>query len=143
MSERTDIEYVLRGKTLNVYMYVLRHKQARGISEVQHALGFSSPSIAAHHLEKLVRLGVVTKDEFGSYVLEKKIDASILQGFINIGGVILPRFSFYAGFFLVMSVAYVLFNLSYLDFFALVGTVGAVVVFFYEAWRSWTRRPFR
>src|SRR6266571_7462148 len=102
LSGRNDPEYVLRGKTLKVYLYLLRHKQARGVSEVQHALGFSSPSIAVHHLDKLLRLGVVSKDEFGSYILERKIDSSILQGFVNIGSLILPRFAFYAGFFLVI-----------------------------------------
>ncbi len=55
LSGRNDPEYVLRGKTLKVYLYLLRHKQARGVSEVQHALGFSSPSIAVHHLDKLLR----------------------------------------------------------------------------------------
>ena len=143
LSEKVDPEYVLRGKTLRVYLYFLKHKEARGISEVQHALGFSSPSIAVHHLEKVLRLGVVSKDEFGRYILEKKIDVSILQGFVNIGSVVLPRFALYAGFFLVIAIAYVIFNLNYLDFFAIVGTIGAVAVFLYESWRSWRRRPFQ
>lgn len=142
-SERNDPEYILRGKTLKVYMHLLRHKQAKGISEVQHALGFSSPSIAVHHLEKLLRLGVLSKDEFGNYNLEKKIDVSLLQGFINVGSLVLPRFAFYAGFFLVISIAYVILNLGYLDFFALIGTFGALGVFLYEAWRSWRKRPFQ
>jgi hypothetical protein len=141
--KRIDPDYALRGKTLAVYLYFLRYKHARGISEVQHAFGFSSPSIAAHHLEKLLRLGVVTKDEFGSYNLEKKVDVGILQGFVNIGSLILPRFAFYAGFFLVISVSYILLNLHYLDFFALVGTIGAVAVFLYESWRSWRGKPFQ
>ena len=143
LTERNDPDFVLRGKTLQVYLYILKHKEARGISEVQHALAFSSPSIAVHHLEKLLRLGVVSKDEYGKYNLEKKIDVSVLQGFVNIGSVFLPRFAFYAGFFLVVAIAYVIFNINHLDFLAVVGTVGAVAVFFYESWRSWRRRPFQ
>jgi hypothetical protein len=142
-TERNDAEYALRGKTLAVYMYMIRRKEAEGISEVQHALGFSSPSIAAHHLDKLLRLGVVSKDEFGRYHLERKIDVSVLQAFVSVGSLFLPRFAFYAGFFLIISIAYILFNINYLDFFAVVGTVGAVVVFFYESWRSWRKKPFQ
>lgn len=141
--ERSDPEYILRGNTLRVYLYLVKHEHARGVSEVQHSLGFSSPSIAAHHLEKLLRLGVVTKDEFGAYNLEKKIDVSILQGFVKVGSLLLPRFAFYAGFFLVITIGYLIFNLSYLDFFALVGTIGSVAVFFYESWRSWSKRAFQ
>jgi len=141
--ERNDLEFALRGKTLSVYLYLLKHKQAEGISEVQHALGFSSPSIALHHLEKLLKLGVVTKDEYGRYNLEKKVDVSILQGFFSIGSVILPRFAFYAGFFLVISIAYLVLNLNNLDFLATVAMMGTVAVFFYESWRSWRRRPFQ
>jgi len=88
-------------------------------------------------------LGVISKDEFGRYYLEKKIDVSILPGFVNVGSVFLPRFAFYAGFFLVIAVAYVILNLNYLDFFAMVGTIGSVVVFLYESWRCWRRSPFQ
>ncbi len=142
-SERDDPEYILRGKTLRVYLYLLRRKQVRGISEVQHALGFSSPSIAVHHLEKLLRLGVVMKDEFGQYKLEKKIDVNVLQGFVSMGSIILPRLAFYAGFFLVVAIAYLIVNLDYLDLLAVVGTVGAAAVFCYESWRSWRKKPFQ
>jgi len=140
--EKTDPEFVLKGKTLKVYLYFLRHKEAPGISEVQHALGFSSPSVASHHLEKLIRLKVVAKDEFGRFLLEKKIDISVLQGFANISGVLLPRFSFYAGFFLVISISYVVLNLRQLNLLALIGTVGSFMIFSYESWRSWKNRPF-
>jgi hypothetical protein len=142
-ARRVDPEYLMRGKTLAVYIYFLRRKEASGISEVQHALGFSSPSIAAHHLEKLQGMGVLSKDQFGRFILEKKIDVSILQGFVSIGSAVLPRFAFYAGFFIVIAIAYLILNLNYLDSLSLIGTVGAAVVFVYESWRSWSRRPFQ
>jgi len=116
---KVDPEYVLRGKTLRVYLYFLKNKEARRISQVQRALGFSSPNIAVHHLEKLLRLGVVSKDEFGRYKLKKKVDVTITQGLVNIGSVVLPRFAFYGGFFLVIAIAYMIFNLNYLDFLQL------------------------
>jgi len=133
---------VLKGKTLAVYVHFLKRKEAAGISELQHALGFSSPSVASHHLEKLVRLGVLSKDAFGRFTLERKVDIAVLQGFADLGGRFVPRFVFYAGFFLVIAIAYILLNLYFLSILALVGTVGAVAVFCYESLRAWKRRPF-
>jgi len=87
MSEasREQVEYALRGKTLTVYLYLLRHGKAIGVREIQKALGFSSPSVAFHHLDKLVELGVVEKDQYERYVLAKKVDTGILHSFVSIG----------------------------------------------------------
>ena len=56
-SDRERIEYELRGKTLKVYLYILRQGKAVGVREVQRELGLSSPSVAFHHIEKLKTLG--------------------------------------------------------------------------------------
>ncbi|MGH2637757.1 MAG: ArsR family transcriptional regulator, partial [Rhabdochlamydiaceae bacterium] len=104
MENNDDPEFVLKGKTLDIYLYLLRHKDSAGISEIQKALGFSSPSIASHHLEKLVKLGVASKDaELGKFALVRKVDIRVLQGFVNVGTLILPRFAFYASLFLVIA----------------------------------------
>ena len=94
-----DPEFALKGKTLDVYLYLLRHKEAAGIREIQNVLGLSSPSVAIHHLEKLVKLRVASKDELGRFSLEDKVDVSVLQGFTNIGTFVFPRFSFYSVIF--------------------------------------------
>ena len=142
MAEREKIEYELRGKTLKVYMYMLRQGKPVGVREVQRELGFSSPSVAFHHMEKLVRLGVIEQDQLGDYVITKKVDPGIMQAFVNVGRFSLPRVGFYAVFFTTIAVAYFLSNLSSLDIYALIGTVGAAAVFWYELARVWRRRPF-
>ncbi len=138
------LDYELRGKTLTVYLYLLKHGKAAGVREVQKGLGFSSPSVAFHHLDKLVSLGVVEKDEYDRYVLAKKVSTGVLQSFVSIAGFTLPRLGFYAAFFTTIAAAYVLFNAQRgtLDLYALIGTVGGAAVFWYEALRSWGRRPF-
>ncbi len=138
------LDYELRGKTLTVYLYLLKHGKAAGVREIQKGLGFSSPSVAFHHLDKLVGLGVVEKDEYDRYVLAKKVSTGVLQSFVSIGGFTLPRLGFYAAFFTTIAAAYVLFNAprGTLDLYALIGTVGGAAVFWYEALRSWGRRPF-
>jgi hypothetical protein len=141
-SDRDKVDYELRGKTLTVYLYLLKHGKAVGVREIQKELGFSSPSVAFHHLDKLVDLGVVEKDEYERYVLARKVDTGILHSFISIGGFTLPRLGFYAAFFTTIAVAYLLLNHSSLDLYALIGTVGGAAIFWYEAWRVWRRKPF-
>ena len=141
-SSREKVEYALRGKTLTVYLYLLKHGRAMGVREIQKALGFSSPSVAFHHLDKLVELGVVEKDEYERYVLAHKVDTGILHSFVSIGGLTLPRLGFYAAFFTTIATAYVLINRASPDLYALIGTVGGAAIFWYEAWRVWRRKPF-
>jgi predicted DNA-binding transcriptional regulator len=142
MSEREKIEYELRGKTLKIYLYMLKQNRPVGVREVQRDLQLSSPSVAFHHIEKMVRLGVVEQDQLGNYVIAKKVDPCILQAFVNVGKFSLPRVGFYAVFFSTIAAAYVLSNLRFLDAYALVATLGGAAVFWYELFRIWRRRPF-
>ena len=142
MTEREKIEYELRGKTLKIYLYMLKQGKPVGVREVQRDLGLSSPSVAYHHIEKMVRLGVVEQDQLGDYVIAKKVDPGVMQAFVNVGKFSLPRVGFYAVFFSTIAAAYVLSNLSFLDLYALIGTVGASVAFWYELVRIWSRRPY-
>jgi len=136
------IEYELRGKTLKVYLYLLRQGKPVGVREVQRSLGFSSPSVAFHHIEKLTRLGVIEQDKLGDYVIGKKVDPGILQAFVNVGRFSLPRLGFYAVFFTTVAVAYLVANIDSLDLYAVVGTVGGAAAFWFEAVRIWRRKPF-
>jgi len=142
MAEMDKIEYGLRGKTLKVYMYMLKQGKPVGVREVQRELGLSSPSVAFHHLEKLMRLKVVEQDQMDNYVIVKKVDPGILQAFVNVGRFSLPRVGFYAVFFSTVAIAYLLSNLGGLDAYALVGTLGASAIFWYELVRIWRRKPF-
>jgi len=54
LSEDEVIAAELKGKTLLVYMYLLRSTEPTvGVREVQRSLGFSSPSVSSYHLNKL------------------------------------------------------------------------------------------
>ncbi len=139
--DRDRVEYELRGKTLKVYAHLLR-VDSSGVREIQRELGFSSPSIALHHLEKLERLGVVGKDNVGRYFIARKVDVGILSAFVSIGRLTLPRLGFYAAFFTTIAIAYMLESGTSANLYAVVGTVGGVIVFWYEAWRAWRKKPF-
>ena len=140
--DRAKVDYELRGKTLKVYLYLLKYGKAAGVREVQKELGFSSPSVAFHHLDKLLNLGVVEKDSYERYVLARKVDTGILNSFVSFAGITLPRLGFYAAFFTTVGAAYIVLNRGALDIYALVSVVGGSAVFWYEAWRVWRRKPF-
>lgn len=125
-----------------VYLYLLKNKTPSGVREVQRRLGFSSPSVAFHHLEKLVELGIVSKNESGEYQVAKQVDSGILHAFLNVAGFTLPRLSFYAVFFSSISIAYLFLHLGVLDPLAILGTAGSSLCFWYETIRTWRRSPF-
>ncbi|MEM2428761.1 MAG: ArsR family transcriptional regulator [Candidatus Bathyarchaeia archaeon] len=135
------IEYALKGKTLQVYMYLLRSRRGVGVREVQRALRFSSPSLAFHHLDKLEALGLVGKDAYGRYVVTRKVDVGVLSLFVNVLGYALPRYLFYASFFTTI-VVYQLLTMSTLNLMALTVALIAATILWFETFRIWRKRPF-
>ena len=103
-----DLESKLQGKTLQVYWFLLKERGGPvGVRRVQRSLGFSSPSVAAYHLEKLVDLGLVEKLH-GDYVLKKGVKVGAMANFILLGRFLLPRHLFYAVFFTSMLITYLI-----------------------------------
>jgi hypothetical protein len=142
----TELEYALRGKAWRVYWLLLKEGKPVGVREVQRALHFSSPSIAFHHLEQLRELGLVQKQEIGGhYSLVGEVKIGVLRHYVKLGKLLFPRYFFYALFTTMFYILYltILFsgftqdNLFILSFGAIV-----CAIFWYEAYRVWTMRPF-
>jgi DNA-binding transcriptional ArsR family regulator len=134
------IESQLKGTTLRVYWEVFKSPRPLGVREVQRLIRFSSPSTALYHLEKLRELGVARKDEHGRYQAVEEIRPSQFRMFLRIGRIILPRFVFYAVFFVAAVVIYVSQSLlvrSEINVMALVFGSSAALVCVYEAVRIW------
>lgn len=140
------LESELKGKTLLVYWYLMQQPtHTVGVREVQRALGFSSPSIAVHHLEKLQDLGLIEKRGTGEYVLEEEVKVGILRFFMHMGRFLVPRYLFYSVLFSTMLSAYfVLCFYSQIvpSFYALAFGFVGVVIFWVETFRLWRARPF-
>ncbi|MEN2974505.1 MAG: hypothetical protein ABDH32_02870 [Candidatus Caldarchaeales archaeon] len=134
--------YDLRGKTLRVYLLLLKKGKPLGVREVQRELGFSSPSIAHHHLEKLKDMKIVVKDELGRYSASEKVDVGILKMFIIVGGRFFPRFFFYAVFFTSLTLLYILNNYADLDIYALTFSVVSTIVTWYETVKVWRHKEW-
>ena len=143
-SDEEIIAAELKGKTLLVYMYLLRNSNSSvGVREVQRAIGFSSPSVSSYHLNKLQELSLV-ESERGEYRLIKQVKIGVLRQFIQFGGIMLPRFLFYAVLVTSMLATFILqvpyeasrFYISSI----LLGLIPAVVLW-YETLRIWRDRP--
>jgi len=140
-SKKPSIEDQLKGKTLQVYMYMIKKKEPVGVREVQRDLGFSSPSVGNYHIEKLVELALVSQDEYGRYYVVQKVHVGVLQAFVNIGGLTVPRMSFFAAFFTTMLIAYVVLNLENLNVYAIGFAVAGTIAFWFETIRVWIKKP--
>ena len=140
------IESELKGKTLLVYMYILRADQPSvGVREVQRALNFSSPSVSAYHLNKLKDLGLVDSIR-GDYNLVREVKVGVLRQFVTLGGIMLPRFLFYAVLVTTMLVTYI-YQFPYEPRLArqyitslILGGVPAIILW-YETIRIWREKP--
>ena len=144
-SDKEDIgrvERELKGKTLQVYVYMLKKKEAVGVREIQRDLNFSSPSVANYHIEKLVGLNLVSQDEYGRYYMTQKAQISVLESFVNVGGRTIPRMSFFAAFFTTLLIAYVILNLHSLNIHAVGFAIAGAAAFWFETVRVWRRRLF-
>ena len=146
ISNLAIIESRLKGKTLQVYWYLLRSSNhSSGVREIQRSLHFSSPSIAVHHLAKLQDLGLVEKKGTGEYVLVEKVKVGILRLFANVGRFMVPRYLFYSVWLSTMVAAYlVLYGMTggTHNFYALLfGFLGSLILWI-ETIKLWREKPF-
>jgi hypothetical protein len=135
----------LKGKTLLVYWYLVQQPDHTvGIREVQRSLGFSSPSIAVHHLEKLHDLGLIQKKPTGEYVLEEEVKVGILRFFMHMGRFIVPRYLFYSILFSTMLATYLVvcvIGQIFPSLYALTFGLAASIFFWFETVRLWRAKP--
>jgi len=145
-SDLAVIESALKGKTLLVYWYLLRAPSSSvGVREVQRALGFSSPSVAAHHLDKLLSLGLVDKSGTGEYFLVQEVKVGTLRFFTKLGRFLVPRYLFYSVWFSTMLIVYLALygqSGSIHNVVAIIFGLAACFVLWFETLRLWREKPF-
>ena len=136
------IDPELRGNTLRVYWHMLTNNESVGVREIQRALNMSSPSVASHHLTKLVNLDLVEQLSDNTYKVKQVVKVGVLRNFIGFRGRFLPRYAFVAMFFTSYTLAYfVLISFSppniYDRYIALaIGVIGALFAW-WESFRLW------
>ncbi len=142
---REAVKELLKGKTMSVYALLLT-KGAMGVREVSRTLGFSSPSLALHHLTKLVDNDLVVKDPHGEYSVNRTVWVGSMSLFVKLGRRLLPRFLFLATLFSAMLVVYIAFFMSWpLDgkdiMFISISLVATLLVI-NETRKTWLLGPF-
>ncbi len=138
-------ESELKGTTLRIYWQVFRAGKPVGVREAQRAVGLASPSTALYHLDKLREIGVIRKDEYGQYEIVEDVKVGIVKNFFRIGKIVLPRYLFYAVFFLTAVIAYLTqsaLSQTPPNPMALILGVSAVITSWYELSRVWRDRLF-
>ncbi len=139
---------VLKGKTLQVYWYMLRHPAPHTAREIQRGVNLSSPSLSLHHLERLRSVGLVEKDVHGQYTVRRDVRVGVLKLFVGRGRLMVPRYIFYATFY--SSVTAALSTAMYLtgrfnDSFSLTLIMllfSVCLVLWIETVRIWREQPF-
>ena len=138
------IESELKGKTLLVYMHILKSKESSvGVRAVQRALGFSSPSVSSYHLNKLKDLGLVESIR-GDYSLIREVRVGVLKQFVSVGGVLLPRYLFYAVLVTTMLATFLFQNpfiLTEMYITTVIFGLVPLVILWYETYRLWRDKP--
>ena len=141
-----QIESELKGKTLLVYWHMLKTPTSKtGVREIQRTLGFSSPSVASHHLEKLISLGLVDKTMTGEYFLTQEVKVGLLKFFTRLGKFLIPRYLFYSVWFSTMLIIYLVFyghTGSIHNIVAIIFGSAASVILWFETLRLWRAKPF-
>jgi len=143
-----QIESELKGKTLQIYWYMLRSPGSHvGVREIQRSLRLSSPSVAAHHLDKLVSLGLVDKSRIGEYFITQEVKVGMLRFFTRLGRFLIPRYLFYSVWFTTMLMVYVTLYWRFQDgsihnIVAIIFGVSASLVLWLETVRLWRQKPF-
>lgn len=129
----------LTGRSAEVYYYLLTRQSPVGVRELQRAMGFSSPSGVAHHLEKLVESGLVERTEEGKYAVKRTVEVGSLRNFFLVRGRVVPRQVFYLVFFSFWLVEYLEYTGLRVDPVALLALLAAAAAFGYETIRTWKK----
>jgi len=139
-----DVRSKLKGTTLRVYWHLLRSGEPTTMRRLQRDLGFSSPSVASYHLEKLMDIDLVKKNVRGNYELKKTVSLEATSSFVRISHLMIPRYVFYTTFFLTLLIVFIVgyaSSLSLQGVFALVFGVSGFIITGYETWRQWRLKP--
>jgi predicted DNA-binding transcriptional regulator len=145
IDEPSEIDVQLRGNTLIVYWYMVRSNRPLGAREIQRAVGLSSSSLALHHLNKLIELELVGKDEYGGYVITRRVNPGLLGFFVGTGRLLIPRFVLYAFFYTGLLVSCLLVFFTHLDAVVitlLVSLMVSTLIFWFETAKMWKSQPY-
>ena len=87
----------LQGRTLKVYLYVVKEHRPVSVRDVMRGVSLSSPSVAYRHLQKLENMGLLMKSKHGNYIKKEKV---AVRGYAWVGKRLIPNPLVYSLIFL-------------------------------------------
>ena len=141
-----EVEDLLRGKTLQIYWYLLTHGNS-GIREIQKELKIPSPSTVSYHINKLVQAElVIQSEETGKYLVKSEVKNGIMGLYVKIGRRMIPRMLLYLSFFSIgslISLFIILFkgSVTPVEFLFLLFSLSAAGIFIFETYKIWNMKP--
>ncbi len=147
VAKEIDLETIakeMKGNTLIIYWFMLRTNEPHSAREIQRRTGVSSSSLALHHLNKLIDLGLVAKDQHGEYLIARKVSPGLLSFFLGTGSAFIPRFVFYAVLSTGLLLSSLYMFLSHLTTASIILIASLVIfsfIFWFESLRIWRIQP--
>ncbi len=141
------VDDLLKGKTMQIYWYLLSHGQS-GIREIQKNLNIPSSSTVSYHMNKLVNAGLVVQDiKTDKYFIKEEVKTGVLGLYIRFGRLLIPRMTFYLSFSLTFCFLTFLLiftqdsPLRLIDVLFLVFSSAVSVIFCFEAIKTYQMKP--
>jgi len=140
---------VLQGKTLQVYWYILTHHRA-GVRELQKALKMVSSGTVAYQLDKLMKAGIISKnDKDGKYYVKEGVKKGVLGFYFRLGPLMIPRYSLYLVANILGFLGFTFLAITYGDMFIthpgslllLIFLIFGTCVNIFESIKIWKRKP--
>ena len=135
------VEEELNSTLFNTYVFLVKTGKPVGPRDLMRGANLSSPSVAYRNLQRLMDLGLVAKDEYGNYVVKKKVG---MRGYVWVGKKLIPSFAVYGFIFVGVLIAEIAVLIPHLlkgspveeSFWLLTAvTVVSAAVFLVESWR--------
>ncbi len=144
--QEAQLEHALRGEASKVYWQLLKNNQPVNAEEIQRQMHFKNPiSLVQSHLNELAAVGLAEKQEPGNYVAASEVKSKVLRHYMNFGRLLFPRYLFYALFTTLFYITFLIFFVQRISrenlFIALFGAL-ICVIFWHEARRFWSLRPY-
>jgi hypothetical protein len=130
----------LAGTTWDVYLYILTSREATGVRDLYRGLGFSSPSLAQYHINKLIDLKLIKPTQEGKYRANETEQVDALKSFILLRGRLRPRLVFHGAILTGVLASYLVlwpFRWDFRDLVVLLVTVFSVIAFSFEAYTQY------
>jgi hypothetical protein len=111
-----ELDNKIKGKTLEIYYYMNQINSEVGVREITREFGYSSPALAAYHLNRLVDFEIAMKTENNRYSLTNN-DFRIgkLSNHIKVGNLWISQISIFTmilALFSIVGLSYFMLNIN-------------------------------